>query len=499
MGQSPPSSTYNQSADGLPFFQGKAEFGELHPRVRKYCSTPNKVSEAGATLLTVRAPVGPTNLADVRCCIGRGLAAIHPLDEVPEKFVLYLFRSRESEISGAGTGSTFSAINGDFLKNLSVNLPPAPEQHRIVAKIEELFSELDKGIENLKLARAQLAVYRQALLKHAFEGKLTADWREAHQDQLESADQLLARIREERDKSFEREMEQWSNVVAKWEDSLAGEKSPPKPQKLKPFQRDQRPAVSVETPQSWPIFYLDEIVISIGQGWSPKCEGFSAKKGNWGVIKTTAIQSLEFLGHENKQLPAGLYPRPWLLIVKDDILITRAGPRSRCGIVCRVKDSPEKLMLCDKAYRLRIPESVVSSGYMELLLNSTESSNRIEALKTGINDSGVNITQSGFLNLAFQIPPLTEQHEIQRILAEVLSVIDNVESDIETNLQKAEALRQSILKKAFAGELVPRDPADEPASVLLARIRAERATAKSATSPKQRGRKPSGRKRKADL
>ena len=185
MGQSPPSETYNIEKKGLPFFQGKAEFTDLHPEVRKYCNAPNKIAEIGATLLTVRAPVGPTNLADHKCCIGRGLAAIHPLAGIPPTFVLYLFRSLEHEISGKGTGTTFSAINGQFLEDLPVLFPPLAEQQRIVAKIEELFSELDKGIENLKQARAQLTVYRQALLKHAFEGKLTADWRKNHAAQLQ--------------------------------------------------------------------------------------------------------------------------------------------------------------------------------------------------------------------------------------------------------------------------------------------------------------------------
>ncbi len=176
MGQSPPSTTYNRNGDGLPFFQGKAEFGPLYPTVAKYCSQPRKTATEGATLLSVRAPVGPVNLADCDCCIGRGLAAIHPADNIDPKFILHLMRSIEPAIAGKGTGSTFKAIGKDFLHDLSFRIPPLKEQGRIVSRIEELFSELDKGIENLTTAREQLKVYRQAVLKHAFEGKLTVQW-----------------------------------------------------------------------------------------------------------------------------------------------------------------------------------------------------------------------------------------------------------------------------------------------------------------------------------
>ena len=196
MGQSPSSNTYNHSGDGLPFFQGKAEFGDLYPTINMYCSQPNKIAKQGATLLSVRAPVGPTNLAQHECCIGRGLAALHPCGGIEPKFLLYLFRSMEPVLSGKGTGSTFKAITKGFVAGLEFNLPPLLEQRRIVAKIEQLFSELDKGIERLKTARTQLATYRQAVLKHAFEGKLTAQWREENKDKLEKPEQLLARIKQ---------------------------------------------------------------------------------------------------------------------------------------------------------------------------------------------------------------------------------------------------------------------------------------------------------------
>lgn len=458
-------------------------------------STTNLIPENSVMLVTRSGilrhslPVA-TNTQPVT--LNQDMKALTPLEALLLDYLYYAFRRYERDIlhGCCKGGTTVQSIEAPRLMAFEIPIAPLAEQRRIVGKVEELFSELDEGVANLKLARAQLAVYRQALLKHAFEGHLTADWRTKHAPELESADQLVARIRAERDQAFEAEVEQWKEAVAQWDSSEDGERSPPKPQKLKPVHRDQRPSASAKTPESWPVFHLDEIVISIGQGWSPKCEGFPAEDSHWGVMKTTAIQPLEFRGYENKQLPDGLHPRPWLQILQNDILITRAGPRSRCGIVCRVKDSPGKVMLCDKAYRLRLPESIVSSGYMELLLNSTDSSNRIEALKTGINDSGVNITQSGFLNLAFPVPPISEQMEIQRRLAESLSVIDHIEADIDLNLQKAEALRQSILKKAFAGELVPQDPSDEPAAALLARIRAEREAATARPKAKQAGKRP---------
>ncbi len=195
LGQSPPSSTYNESGDGLPFYQGKLEFGDIYPSPRKWCSVPKKVAEKGDVLISVRAPVGPTNLCPAKSCIGRGLAAIRGLGGVRPHFILYLMRAYENVIAGSGTGTTFDAISGGQLKNFPIPLPPLPEQHRIVAKIEELFSDLDAGVEALKKAKAQLRLYRQAVLKAAFEGSLTSAWREANEGELEPANVLLERIK----------------------------------------------------------------------------------------------------------------------------------------------------------------------------------------------------------------------------------------------------------------------------------------------------------------
>ena len=144
-GQSPPGSTYNESGLGMPFFQGKADFGDSHPIAKKWCTEPRKIAEAGDILISVRAPVGPTNVARERCCIGRGLAAIRPDESVATRdFVHWAIKHRESVLVAKAQGSTFPAIGQKDLKNLLVALPSLEEQLRIVAilnraaKIERL-------------------------------------------------------------------------------------------------------------------------------------------------------------------------------------------------------------------------------------------------------------------------------------------------------------------------------------------------------------------------
>lgn len=164
-GQSPPGSTYNDDGRGLPFFQGKADFGEVHPTVRKWCSAPNKTAEAGDILISVRAPVGPTNIAAERCCIGRGLAAVRPDDDaaLPD-FVHWILKYREPELVAKARGSTFGAIAQKDLKSLKVPLPPLDEQRRIVGILNRAVK-----IERLRVqAQDRLREFMSALFVKMF-------------------------------------------------------------------------------------------------------------------------------------------------------------------------------------------------------------------------------------------------------------------------------------------------------------------------------------------
>jgi len=139
-GQSPPSTTYNNKAVGLPFYQGKADFGERNPIVRKWCSDPVKIAKNKDILISVRAPVGPTNIAVEKCCIGRGLSAIRCKNEIYMEYLLHFLRWFESRLESQGKGATFKAITQKDLKSIQIPLPPLAEQKRI-AEILDLADE----------------------------------------------------------------------------------------------------------------------------------------------------------------------------------------------------------------------------------------------------------------------------------------------------------------------------------------------------------------------
>ena len=158
MGQSPDSSTYNEDGNGLPFFQGNADFGVLHPSIRVWCSAPTKIAKPNDILISVRAPIGALNIADIECCIGRGLAAltVNP-DLCTQKYLWYGLESKVEELNFKGTGSTFKAISKNTLFDTEIPLPSLTEQTHIAVvldKVSELITlrkqQLDKLDELVK-------------------------------------------------------------------------------------------------------------------------------------------------------------------------------------------------------------------------------------------------------------------------------------------------------------------------------------------------------------
>ncbi len=372
-----------------------------------------------------------------------------------------------------------------------IPLPPTNEQHRIVAKIEELFSELDKGIENLKTARAQLKVYRQTLLKHAFEGKLTAQWRaersvtpakagvqplndmdsrlRGNDKTLETADALLKRIQQERAQRYQQQL-------ADWEAAGKQGSKPKAPKPLLPLTAEEL-AVLPELPEGWGWVRLASIV-TVLSGYAFKSSDFVS--AGVPVVKIANVGYSEFVDKDQEFLDSSfLQTHDDFRIAPDDFLLALTRPITNNRTkVCRYPKDASLALLNQRVSAMKdveINPDFLYSYFGTSLFKESIRSKFSETLQP-------NLSPKDLEACPIPICALAEQAQIFSEIESRLSEVDQLELTITTSLQQAEALRQSILKKAFSGQLVPQDPHDEPASALLARIRAERATvAKSAT------------------
>lgn len=343
---------------------------------------------------------------------GVQVLSAHP--EMSARYFYYFLRNLPIESRGY-------ARHFKVVKEAEYLVPPLAEQTRIAAKLDELLIQVDTLAERFSAIPALLKRFRQSVLSSATSGRLTELWRAYRtEDKDIPAGQVIT------DGKF---------------------------------------------PESWQMRPLKKIAARIEQGWSPKCESVPARYDEWAVIKTTAIQPITFEPSENKKLPTALPPRPELTINKGDILITRAGPRSRAAICCYVRTTHSKLMICDKAYRFRTTEEEFSGLLLCYLLNSPQYVRTLDALKTGISESGVNLTMRKFQELVLPLPPREEQTEIVRRVEELFAFADQLEAKVASAKSRIDKLTQSILAEAFRGELVPQDPNDEPASALMARIK----------------------------
>ncbi|MDE0337632.1 MAG: restriction endonuclease subunit S [Caldilineaceae bacterium] len=476
-GQSPPSATYNTDGAGLPFLQGKAEFGATYPVAVKWCSAPSKIAEPDDVLISIRAPVGPTNLCGVESCIGRGLAAIRTQVDMPSKYILYAMRATEEELRANSTGTTFEAIRGDDLRSHPIPVPPIAEQHRIVAEIEKQFTRLDASLTALKRAQANLKHYRASVLKAACEGRLVpteAELAQAEGRDFEPADILLERIQAER------------------RIQLASQKK-----RRGKYKEPVVPDTSdlPELPEGWAWASAEQMMARSEYGTSVKC---SYEADGLPVLRIPNIIAGEIDLTDIKYATRFLPIDAESALAKGDVLMCRTnGSVSLVGKTAVVNTELETHhSFASYLLRFRLTEAEVMPKWFHIHVTSQMGRAFIEqhaASSAGQN----NVSLSLIHTMPLPLPPLAEQY---RIVAEVerrLSVIQQAEGTVEANITRAERLRQSILKRAFSGKLVPQDPNDEPASLLLERIRAERAAAEAVSTAQGKTRRRRSRRKPA--
>ncbi|HEY1943497.1 MAG TPA: restriction endonuclease subunit S [Roseiarcus sp.] len=359
-----------------------------------------------------------------------------------------------------------------FLEGHPLPLPPTNEQRRIVAKIEELFSELDASAESLTRARAQLKTYRQALLKAAFEGKLTTDWRAANPDKLHSLQALLARIRGERDARFIQATTDWETALADWEhqkqvgDRPSRPRRNPAPDPPTAHQRDNM----TKLPSAWQWLQIADFA------FVTKLAGFEYTKyvkydetGDLPVIKAENAGHLGFretsYSFVRSETVASL--KRSILRGGELLMVFVGAGTGNVGIV----PNGRKYFLGPNIAMLRIETQCIATRFVELFLRSPLGSElKLSTVKAVAQPS---LSMETIRQIPIPVPSTAEQSAIVAIVGERLSAVDRAEAEIADALSRIKALRQSILNRAFSGQLVPQDPSDEPAAALLARLRAQ--------------------------
>ena len=396
-------------------------------------------------------------------------------------YAFYFLQSKYQQINTRAKGVGIPHVNPALLWNYDFPIAPLNEQKCIVAKIEELFSELDKGIEALKTAQAQLKVYRQALLKHAFEGKLTAQWRAENQDKLETADALLKRIQQERAQRYQQQLTDWQTNVK--QGSLVQRAGKPKAPKPLPPLTAKELAELPELPEGWVYSYLSDLG-DLGRGKSkhrprndPRLFG-----GIYPFVQTGEVKAANRIIRQYSQTLSDFGLQQSKLWPTGTLCITIAANIAETAFLGFDGCFP------DSVVGFSAFEKIIAPEYVDFFIQAART--RIEAYAPATAQKNINLETLENLVVPYCSTP--EQKMILNILEERFSIIDQLELTIITSLQQSEALRQSILKKAFAGLLVPQDPHDEPASKLLARIKAERTTVAKSATVRQRGRKAEG-------
>jgi type I restriction enzyme S subunit len=330
--------------------------------------------------------------------IGFGSTEFHVfrnLSAVLNRYLFYYFIQLKIryEASQNMTGAVGQRrVPKKFLEDLSIPLPPLAEQHRIVAKIEELFSSLDNGIQNLKTAQQQLKIYRQAVLKWDFEGKLTNEKNDISQSQETN-----------------------------------------------------------DLPEGWQWLKLEEVTECLDNKRRPINKEERQKR----------LGNIPYYGANGRTgwIDDFLFDEPLILVVEDETFVGRELPFSY-----RITG---KTWVNNHAHILRPKENLHID-----FLNYQLSYYPFLPLTTGTTGRK-KLTKTALMNAPFKICSIEEQHQIVKEIESRLSICDKVEETIQTSLKKAEILRQSILKKAFSDQLVPQNPNDEPASLLLEKIQAK--------------------------
>jgi type I restriction enzyme, S subunit len=387
-----------------------------------------------------------------------------PLPPMDARYVaLYLRTSKYwSSITDRSAGIALQNVNAKKLETIEVPVAPAKEQARIVSKLDELLTDMDAGVKALERARANLKRYRAAVLKAAVEGRLTDKWRTAHPG-TEPAGKLLERILAERRKK-------WQEAQLK---KFAEKGQAPEKGWKDKYVEPAKPDVESlpDLPRGWCWTTVESVGdILLGRQRAPQyLTGRYTRK----YLRVANIKEdrIDFDDIEEMDFDETHFSK--YRLVPGDILVSEGQSPELVGQSAIFRGELEDLCFQKTLHRYRALSNGVSAEYAQLVFRAnvlTGVFRRLASITTNI----AHLTLEKFCAAPFPLAPAEEQTEIVRLADQSLSSIEHLRKETQTEQVRSGRLRQSILKRAFEGRLVPQDPKDEPARELLKRIRVAR-------------------------
>ena len=372
-----------------------------------------------------------------------------PKENIDKTFIYYLLDKITNELYAKAHGSGMVHVTKGKFEATSVNIPPFETQQAIVNKIESLFDEINEGIGRLKTAARQIQQYRQSLLKNAFNGELTKEWRSKHADTLPSENELLTQIQTIREQHHAQQLADWQTAVSQWEQNGKEGKKPSKPSTLKKLESIEKlnEIELTELPEGWFWERLGLMTLGVEYGTSAK----SQPEGKVPVLRMGNMQNGKIdwtdLVYSDNDEEIKQYS-----LKKGDVLFNRTNSPELVGKTSII-ETDEKAIFAGYLIRINHLTEITDGRYLTYFLNSMIAKKYGNFVKTdGVNQS--NINGQKLINYPFVFCSLEEQNEIADILEQKLTACDQLADELAKQLKQAELLKQAVLKAAFSGSLL---------------------------------------------
>ena len=414
-----------------------------------------KIVPQGSVLIAIYGSIGKLGINTIPLATNQAICFTKKIPEyILNKFLFYYLLSIRNQLISMGKGGTQQNISQTVLKSVPFFYPTSKEtQQAIVNKIESLFDEIDEGIGRLKTAAQQIQQYRQSLLKNAFNGELTKEWRSKHADALPSENELLAQIQTTREQHHTQQLTDWQTAVSQWEQNGKEGKKPSKPKAPTQAVKFEENSEN-RNKNSYIRIPIGFFIETPKYGTSKKCE-YEKYENSTGVIRIPNITENGLINLEDmKYAEFSTEDKTDYALKKGDLLLIRSnGSVNIVGSVGLVGLEETNYIYAGYLIRLRPIQDIVNSRFLKFAFQSLDVRTQIEFKAK--STSGVNnINAQEVQDLQVNVFSLPEQTQIVAILETKLTACDQLAAELAKQLKQAELLKQAVLKAAFSGNLL---------------------------------------------